>query len=85
MMNRGSIPRRGRKFIPFINAFRPALGSCQPYIEGGLEGSFPGVKKPGHEQTYPLHSAEESFGGGAGHLSVSSPLCNTRIFWETKR
>jgi len=31
-----------------------------------------------------LHSAEKSFGGGARHLNVSRPLCNKRIFCETK-
>ena len=65
MMNRGLIPRRGSKFNPSLKAFRPALGSCQPHIEGVLEGSFPGVKEPGREHPYPPHSAEESFGGGA--------------------
>jgi hypothetical protein len=82
MMNRGSILLRGRKFIPFLKAFRPALGSFQPQIEGVLEGTFPVVK--GREQPYPLHSAEESFGGGARHFNVSPPLRNTRIFCETK-
>jgi hypothetical protein len=69
-MNRGSIPRRGSKFIPSLKAFRPALGSFQPHIEGVMEGSFPGVKEPGREQPYTLHRAEESFGGGARHLNV---------------
>jgi len=85
MMNRGSIARMGSKFIPSLKAFRPALGSFQPYIEGVLEGTFPGVKQPGREQPYPLHSAEGSFGGGARHFNVNAPLCNTRIFRETKR
>jgi hypothetical protein len=85
MMNRGSIPRRDRHFIPPLKAFRPVLGPCQPHTEGVLEGSFPGVKERRREQTYPLHSAETSFGGGARHLSVSPPLCNARILCKTKR
>jgi hypothetical protein len=82
-MNRGSIPRKGSKFIFSLKAFRPALGSFQPHIEGVVEGFFPGVKKPGREQPYPLHRAEKPFGGGARHLNVSPPLCNTGIFCET--
>jgi hypothetical protein len=85
MINRGSIPRRGSKFISSLKAFRPALGSFQPHIDGVLEGSFPGVKEPGREQPYAARSAEESFDGGARHLNVSPPLCNTKIFCETKK
>ena len=84
MMNRGSIPRRGSKFIPSLKAFRPALGSFQPPTKGVLEGYFPGVKEPGREELHSLHSAEESFGGGARHFNVSPPLYNKRIFCETK-
>jgi hypothetical protein len=84
MMNRGSNPRRGRKFISSLKTFRQALGSFQPHIEGVLEGTFPGVKEPGREQPYPLHSVEESFDGGARHFTINRPLCNRRIFCETK-
>jgi len=55
VMNRGSIPRRGSKFILSLKAFRPALGSFQPHVEGVMESPVPGLKEPGRKQPYPLH------------------------------
>jgi hypothetical protein len=63
MDSQGSVPGRGRRFLPSPVA-RPALGHTQPFVQWVLGPLSLGVKWPGCEADHsPPSSAEDKNGG----------------------